>query len=121
MSNYDGIALASAARTATTASADLGNPDARGVMIFLDLTAFVTAASLTLSIQGKDPASGKYVTLLSGAAVTTVSTNVYTVHPAITETANVDAAVPLPATWRVNVVHGNANSTTYSVGFSLLG
>lgn len=121
MSNYSGTALASAARTATTASADINNPDSVGVMVFLDLTAFTTAASLTLSIQAKDPASGKYVTLLTGAVVSTVSTVVYTVHPAVTETANVDVAAPLPATWRVNVVHGNANSTTYSVGFSLLG
>lgn len=120
MSNYDGTALASAARTATTNSADLGNPDARGVMVFFDVTAGATLL-LTLSIEGKDPASGKYVSLMSGASVTGVATNMYVLHPAITETANVDAAVPLPATWRIKVTHGNATSTTYTVGYSLLG
>jgi hypothetical protein len=118
MSNKAGTALASAARTTTTASGDISNPDGRGVWVVLDLTAFTTAASLTLSIQGKDPASGKYVTLFTSAAVTTVSTNAYVVYPGITETANVDASVPVPKTFRVNVVHGNANSTTYSVGYS---
>ena len=36
---------------------------------------------LQAAIQGKDAASGKYYTLLVGAAVTTISTNVYTVYP----------------------------------------
>ena len=118
MSTISGTALASAARTATTNSADLGNPDGRGIMVILDLTAFVTAASLTLSVQGKDPASGKYVTLFTGAAVTTISTTTYVVYPGITETANVDASVPIPETFRIVVTHGNANSTSYSVGYS---
>jgi hypothetical protein len=121
LSNYSGIALASAARTATTASADLNNPDSVGVIVYLDVTAIAATPQLTLSIQAKDPASGKYLTLLTGAAVTTVSTNVYTIHPAVTETANVDVAVPLPGIWRVNVVHLDADSITYSVGFSLIG
>lgn len=121
MSNTDGTAIASAAFTATQNSADLYNSDGRGVVVTLDVTAIVTAPSITLSIEGKDPASGKYYTLLSGAAVTTVSTNRYRVHPAITETANVDVADLVPFVWRVRIVHGNANSITYSVGYTLVG
>lgn len=120
MSNTEGVILASGARTTTQTSADLYNADARGVTVWLDVTAGSTLL-LTLTIEGKDPASGKYVVLLSGASVTGVSTNMYTVHPAITETANIDAAVCVPFTWRVKVTHNNANSATYSVGYSLLG
>ena len=121
MSNQEGTALASAARTATNSSADLYNPDGLGVLIWLDVTAIVTAPSITLSLQGKDPASGKYTTLFTGAAVTTVSTTTYVVYPGVTETANVDAAVPVPRTFRVTVTHANGNSITYSVGYSTIG
>lgn len=120
MSNQDGIILASAARTTTQTSADLYNADARGVIVFFNVTAGAVL-SLTVTIQGKDPASGTYYTLLSGAAETGVIARNYTVHPAITETANVDAAVVLPFTWRVVVTVGNATSATYSVGYSLVG
>lgn len=121
MSNQEGIALASAARTATTSSADLYNVDGLGVLVILDVTAITATPSLTVSVQGKDPASGKYVTLFTGAAVTTVSTNTYVVYPGVTETANVDAAVPVPRTFRITVTHADADSATYSVGYSTIG
>jgi hypothetical protein len=120
VSNYNGTALASAARTAQTDSADLNNPDARGVVVVLDVTAITATPILTLLIQGKDPASGKYYTLLTGAAVSTVSTSTYVVYPGVTETASVDVASPLPATWRVRVQVADADSATYSVGYSLV-
>lgn len=120
MSTYNGTALASAARTTATDSADLGNPDGRGVIVVLDVTAITATPILTLSIQGKDLISGKYYTILTGATVSTVSTNFYTVYPGIAETANVDVSVPLPATWRVRIGVADADSATYSVGYSLV-
>lgn len=118
--NVEGTALASAARTTSTQSADLTNYNGRGVRVWLDVTAITATPSITLAIEGKDPASGKYKTMLTGAAVTTVSTNEYVVYPGVTETANVDASTPLPRTWRVNVTHGDADSITYSVGYCLI-
>ena len=118
MTNKNGTALASAARTATTDSADLSNPDGRGVWVVLDVTAITATPSLTVLIQAKDPASGKYVTLLTGAAVATVSTTTYVVYPGITETANVDVSAPVPKTFRIRVTHADADSATYSVGYS---
>ena len=120
MSNISGIALPSAARTVATNSADLGNPDGRGVMVFLDVTAITLTPILTLSVQGKDPASGKYVTLFTGAAVSTISTTTYVVYPGITETANVDASVPIPEVFRIAIAVADADSATYSVGYSTL-
>lgn len=120
MSNYNGVALASAARTTQSDSVDLFNPDARGVVVVLDVTAIAATPGLTLLVQGKDPASGKYFTIFSGASVVAVTTNVYTVYPGLTETANVDFSAPLPATWRVRINVADADSATYSVGFSLV-
>jgi len=111
--------LSSAARTTTQTGSDQTNRNARGIAVVLDMTA-VGTGSVTLTIEGKDPLSGKYVTLLAGIAVTTNSTNVYTVYPGYAATANVSANAALWRTWRVNVTANNANSATYSVGSILL-
>jgi predicted secreted protein len=91
----------------------------RGIKVVLDMTT-VGTGSVTLTIKGKDTASGKYYTLLAGAAVTTNSTNVYTVFPGATASANVSANDMLPRTWQVVVTANNANATTYTVGASVI-
>jgi hypothetical protein len=111
--------LASLARTTTQTQADQANVGGRGIVVVLDMTA-VGTGSVTLTIQGKDPASGKYYTLLAGAAVTTNSTNVYRVYPGLTAAANATASDVLPRTWRVLVTANNANSAVYSVGAVVL-
>ena len=117
--NMDGTGLASAARTATTNSGDLTNYNATAVHVVLDVTTAGTG-SITLTIQGKDALSGQYYTLLAGAAVTTISTNVYKVMIGGVVSANVSANDLVPRTWRILVTHNNANSITYSVGYSLI-
>jgi hypothetical protein len=118
--NQDNIViLASAARTATQTGSDQTNFNAHGIIVVLDMTV-VGTGSVTLEIDGKDPVSGKYFALLTGAAVTTNSTNVYTVYPGNTVTTNVSASTVLPRTWRVKVTANNANSATYSVGAMLI-
>lgn len=105
--------------TTSQNSADQTNTGCRGVKVVLDMTA-VGTGSVTLTIQGKDVASGKYYTILAGVAVTTNSTNVYTVYPGTTVAANVTAADVLPRTWRVAVAANNVNPATYTVGASVL-
>ena len=117
--NTDITALASAARTATLNSGDLTNYNGRGLHVVLDVTNAGTG-SITLTIQAKDALSGQYYTLLAGAAVTTVSTNVYKVFPGATAVANAAANDILPRTYRILVTHNNANSITYSVGASII-
>ncbi len=118
-SNADLTLITAAAVTATQTSPDQTNGFGRGLIVVLDMTA-VGTGSVTITIQGKDPASGKYYTLLAGAAVVTNSTNVYTVYPGAPATANVSANSPLPRTWRVVVTANNANATTYTVGASVI-
>jgi hypothetical protein len=104
-----------AATTTYTSPKDLVNKGCRGVVVTLDMTN-VGTGSVTLSVQGKDRASGQYYTLLTGAAVVTNVTNRYTVYPGIPVVANVTAADALPELWRIQVVANNANATTYTVG-----
>jgi hypothetical protein len=109
--------LASAARTTTTNGPDQENLVARGVLVVLDLTAFVTAASVQLTVERKN-ADGSYTQIAAAPALAAVNRSVILVDPlAGAEPAEVGDSVSmeLPHEWRVRVVHGNANSHTYSV------
>lgn len=116
----DATSLASAARTTTQTLADISTNGKSFLNVVLDLTVNTGGlGSVTLTINGKDPASGKYYLILAGAAVTTVSTNRYKVGPTITAAANAIAQDYLPATIQLVVTANNANTTTYSLGYSL--
>lgn len=116
-----GTLLASAARTAAINSADQVNgARARGVKVVIDITAVGVTPGLTFTIQGKDPASGKYYTLLASASQAAVATLVMTVYPGVTAAANVTVNDALPSVWRVAVAVSNGVTATYSVGFSYL-
>lgn len=118
--NVDTAALINASAVTTTQTgADQTNFNGRGLIVVFNM-ATVGTGSVTLTIQGKDAASGQYYTILAGAAVTTNSTNVYTVYPGGPATANVAANSPLPRTWRVLATANNANATTYTVGASVI-
>lgn len=118
--NLDNVSLIAASGVTTTQTgADQTNYNARGLHVVLDMTT-VGTGSVTLEIDGKDPVSGKYYAILTGAAVTTNSTNVYKVYPGITAAANVSASDILPRTWRVKVTANNANATTYTVAAMLV-
>jgi hypothetical protein len=117
--NQELTLLASGSRTTTVSSADQTNYNGEAVDVVLDVTNAGTG-SVTLTIEGKDAVSGKYYTLLAGAAVTTNSTNVYRVGPGLTAAANSAANYRVPRTWRVTVTHNNANPCTYSVGACLM-
>ena len=124
--NAEATVLASAARVATTNSADFTNYDARGVMLHLNITANPGAAeTLTVQLQMKDPVSGTYRNVTAFPATATSNTDyIYTVYPGATETAAVAQfevqGVPVPRTWRIAVTHSAAGSWTYSVGASYI-
>jgi hypothetical protein len=104
-----------AAQTTTYTSPDFVNRGSRGVVVTL-VTAVIGTGNITLSVQGKDRISGTYYTLLTGAAVSTNTTNRYTVSPSIPVVANVSVRDVLPEIWRLQVVANNANPASYSVG-----
>jgi hypothetical protein len=124
--------LTSAERTATTVSEDQNTPAGqRGITVVLDVTKAPAAAdTLALSIELRDPASGKYVPLTGFAAskkgeeLEAGATLAFTLYPGAAETAALGGhevmALPLPQKWRVKVTHSAAGKWTYSVGASSL-
>lgn len=120
--------LTSAARTATTASADQLNTGAgnvaRGVVVVVNITSIGTG-SITASIQRKN-LDGSYTNIVTSGALVTGTKAILLLDPLVgTQTAGTEFdGTPtdgiLPQTWRVNVVANNANSVTYSVGAYLI-
>lgn len=113
--NYEATALASAARTASVNSSDLVNFNHRGVRVVIDVTAIAATPSVVFTITGKCSLSGKYYAILASVPIVGTGTTALTVYPGITPAANVKADEPLPRIWRVEAVHGDADSITYSV------
>ena len=65
-SNIDATLATLAAAAAGSVTADQTNINARGLQIGINITAITgTTPSLTVTVQGKDAASGTYYTLLS--------------------------------------------------------
>ena len=116
------LASLAAQPAATVVSPDQTNCTGRGLVVVVDLTT-MTSATVTVTIQGKDAASGKYFTLLAGAAQTSTANVVMIVYPGSTASTNVDANYPLPRTWRVSIAVANNSGTaavTGTVGASVL-
>lgn len=118
--NRSATLLASAARTATVATSDQSNTEHRGAVVIINVTAASATPSVVATIQGKDEVSGAYYTILASAAITGTGTTVLRVYPGLTAAANTVANDVLPSTWRVNLVHADTDSITYSVAAQLI-
>ena len=120
--NTEVTLLNSAARTASTNSADQTNRVYRGVIVVVNVTVVPgSAPSIVFTVEGLDSLTGVYYTLLASAAVTGTGTTVLRVFPGATNSSNLVANDVLPKIWRVKAVAGNANSATYSVSACLIG
>ncbi len=89
------------------------------LIVVLDMTS-VGTGDVTVTIEGKDSASGKYYTILAGTNITSNSTNRYRVGPNLAAATNSVAQDYLPRVFRIVVTANNANSATYSVGYNLV-
>ena len=117
--NIQGTLLPSASRTAATVNtADQTNPAWKCLTVTINTSAFVSG-TYTPTIQGKDPVSGNYYTLLAGAAIAGTGLVVMQVCPGIVAAANVAASAMLPRTWRVTLAGAATPSMTFSVGVVL--
>ena len=123
--NTEGTALASAARTATTyAAAPITNTNARGIMVWLNITAASGTGGLTIRVRGYDPVSGlPAIVSTNGNNYTTTGLKYLVLYPGKIDqgalTNDFDSG-PLPRTFDVGVQHGDASSYTYSLGYSLI-
>lgn len=108
--------FASAARTATPAPSVVDNFPGIGARIIIDVTAITSTPSVVFAVEGYDPASQKWLALLTSAAIVGVGTTILRIFPGATVAANLSANDFMPAMWRVTATHANGNSITYSVG-----
>ncbi len=103
------------ARTATPTAVDLSTKGAAGCIIYIDVTADPSSASVTFNFDGYDVLGDETWTLLDSAAVVGVGFTVYRIWPGATVTANVGANEWLPDTLRIAPIHVDSDSITYSV------
>lgn len=113
-------ALAAAAVGAN--GADLLNYGGRGLHLTIDITVLGgTTPTLTVTIQGKDPVSGKYYTILASAALAAVATTVLRVYPGLVAAANLVANDVLPREWRViYAIAGTTPTVTATIAASII-
>lgn len=120
--NIRGTLLASAARTATVSSSDIRLYNARGVRVFINATALAATPSVVPTIEMKDPVSGAYTAVLTGAAITTAAPThvILEVYPGSTAAANLVASRPIGGVFRLTMTAGDADSLTYSAAYEAL-
>ena len=102
MASRDITLFASASRVAATYnSEDQSTSFARGVVIFLNITALT--GTLDLKVQAKDTESDTYIDMASCSLAQQSATGIdmLTIYPGIAETANVSVSDRLPKVWRV--------------------
>lgn len=104
----------------TFTSKDLDNFFRKGIKLTGNISAISGGASVLVSIEGKDPVSGQYTTILVSAAKTGTGAFTLTVYPGIAASANVSASDILPKTWRVKVVVSVAGNVTMTLGAAVL-
>jgi hypothetical protein len=111
------VLLASGAVTANSNSFDAVNYNSKGLKLFIKTGAFGSGASaITVTIQGKDPVSNSYYTILTSASLTASTFTVLSVYPGLAVTANVSANDVLPRTWNVTY-----QASAWGTGGSVLG
>jgi hypothetical protein len=107
--------------TAAPTIADLIAGKEKGIVLVIDVTSIHGGApSITVTIKGKDPASGKYYTILASVALNSVATTVLRVYPGLVASANATVNDILPPTWTVTVTHADGQQIDYSIGANLL-
>jgi hypothetical protein len=111
--------LPSAARTTTQTSPDIDTQAAAALVVTVDITAIGTG-SITVTINRKDVASGKYSLILSSAALVANATTLLKVSPMIAAVANLTAQDHVGQVIQIVVTANNANPVTYSVGYDLI-
>jgi hypothetical protein len=127
MGNIVGTLLASAARTTTVNGVAMVNPNHRGIILHVNITAFSgTSPTLQPRVNAINPVTGNAFPIwLPTALAAAAGEYTFALYPtalgsgANTWTASVNAM--LPRTWSVDVVIGGTTpSITFSLGYGLL-
>lgn len=103
-------------------STDQINYNGRGLQLVIDITAISgTTPVLTVTVQGKDIASGKYYNLLVSSPLSTVSTILLSIYPGVSAAANISISQALPRTFRIlYTITGTTPAVTATIGASVI-
>lgn len=110
--------LASAAISSNGNSGDQGLPQTtKGIYLYINTGAFgASESTMTVTIQGRDPVSGQYFTILTSASLSASTFYSLLVYPGTTASANLVANQPMPKTFRITWQASN-----WGTGGSVLG
>ena len=122
MANRYVTVLASAARTAlVVVPIRQVSSDTPKVLVFtLDVTLDAASAIITPRIEGYDPLSDGWTTILQGAAVNSVSKVLYKIGIGLTAVANLTVNHEIPTEFRLNMAVNDTDAMTYSVGLEII-
>lgn len=113
-------AFPSLSRTnATYNSSNLSFANAKRAHVVVDVTDKGASGTLDVLVQGLDPVSGNWYTILTFAQITTVSIVAGKIAAGIPVVANLAVDDVLPDTFRINAVVGT-NAVIFSVGINLI-
>lgn len=121
--NFDTAAVVTlAAASAGGNSTDQINFNGRGLQLGINITALTgTSPTLTVTVQGKDAASGAYYPILVSAVLAAVAFTQITVYPGALTSANVSTPQPLPRIWRIlYAIGGTTPAVTATIGASVI-
>ena len=109
----------SAVRSATH-SVRVVNTLGKAGHLIIDITVVPGIDTVTVSIQGRDPTSGKLYTILASTALVATGTTILKVGPGLPVTANLSANDVLPHDLVILFTHSAASSFTYSAGLQIV-
>jgi hypothetical protein len=117
--------LASAVRTATTASAISKDAGQQCVRVYLSITAASGTGGLKVFIRGYDLASGLPAKMNAGGAAAIIATGIYVFelmpnNSAVAGDVMETVGRVLPCWWDVQVTHADGSNYTYSVGVEVM-
>lgn len=122
--NMQGTLLASAARTATTNTSNQTNYNAKGIMLFLNITVASGTGGVKPRIFPIDPVSGVSGNQLNAdpAFITANGLYVFELYPGVSSGGGLQQVQSgvLPRNFLVSIVHGDSTSYTYSLGYALI-
>ena len=99
------------------------NPEASGLIAYLNVTAVPGVDAVQLVLEEQDPASGVWSTVAASTATAVTGMVKLKLKAAVTAVAASVAGVVvqdvLPAIWRLRVVHSAGSNFTYSLGVVL--
>jgi hypothetical protein len=117
--NTQALLTLNAAGAGTYTSLDLRNDEWSKGSFVVNLGT-VTSASVVVTINGKDIASGQYYPLLTSAAITTAGATTLQIGAGLINSQNSSNAV-LPKTYQISVaITGASAAVTGTVGGSLV-